>query len=540
MKLKISVLIFVIIFLQTKGTKVFSQADYPFNVLNYEINLDLYNNFKKPTTYSFTANEVVTISPSEIVAQITLDANGISLEIDSVGLSAISFFHIDNFLTINLDRFYQKDELFDVKIYYKHKNVFDSAFYVGDGIVYTDCETIGARRWFPCKDVPDDKATLSLTARTPSDVLFGSNGLLSDSVSYGDTLSYKWVSSHPIATYLIAFAGKVKYNLDVMNWKSPNGENIPLRFYWQRGETVFNLSNVKNKTGKMLDFFSELLGDYPFEKLGFATVDRQFPWGGMENQTFITLCPDCWTEDLICHELAHQWFGDMITPQTWSNIWLNEGFATYSEALWVEHNSGYKGYKKNIEKEASVYLSNNPGWAIYEREWNETIPNDDTLFSPAICYSKAACVIHQLRYVLGDSVFFDCLMNYTRNPMYKFGNITTSEFMNFVEGTSGKDLDWFFGQWIYEPNHPVYQNNFNTEEVKNGKWKLDYTINQIQKNTVFFKMPVEIMVTFKNASDTLIKVDNSYNLQTFSFEFKDEPMKVSFDPNNQIVLKEVK
>ncbi len=540
MKLKIAGFIFILIMSQVTGKNLLSQPSDPFNVLNYEINLELYNCFKKPQTSRFSANAIVTINPNETVGQVSLDADNMSLEIDSVEMPGVSFFHIDNILTINLDRFYSANESFDIKIHYKHKEVKDSAFFVGDGIVYTDCEPTGARRWFPCKDVPDDKATLSLSAKTPSNVLLASNGLLADSTVAGDTISYKWVSTNPIATYLIVIAGKAKYNLDVLNWRRPDGEDMPVRFYWQTGETLFNLANAKNKTGKILDFFSRLFGDYPFEKLGLATVDRQFLWAGMENQTLITLCPNCWTEDVICHEISHQWFGDLITPKTWANIWLNEGFATYCEALWVEYNSGNSDYKKYISLEAQKYLIRNPGWAIYQSDWNTSVPPNDVLFNVDITYSKAACVVYQLRYVLGDSAFFDCIKAYTTSPDYKYGNITTSEFMNFVKRTTGKDLDWFFGEWIYEPNHPIYQNNYNIEEGKKNNWKVSYTINQIQKNTVFFKMPVELKVTFKNGRDSLLTVNNDYNLQTFTLDFKDEPSKISFDPNNNIILKEVK
>jgi len=511
------------------------------NVLKYDLDLNFYNCFLKPYPRSFTANEIITVRAETQIGEISLNAVNRSLTIDSVSISGNSFSHQNDLLLINLDRFYDSSEVFDIKIHYRHKEIYDSSFVVRDGIVYTDNEPVGARKWFPCNDVPSDKTMLEITIQVPKDVILGANGMLADSSVSNDTLTYKWISTKPIATYLVCIAGKVKFNLDVTYWNRPSdNEKIPLRFYWQTGETVFNINNVKTKTPVMLDLYSKLFGEYPFEKLAYATTNKDFQWGGMENQTLITLCPDCWTEDLACHEIAHQWFGDLITPLRWSDIWLNEGFATYCEGLWAEYQRGSKGYKSFIAYEAEKYLRGNPGWALYNKEWDVKVPEDSILFSVPMIYSKAGCVVHLLRYVLGDSTFFNTLYLYTNNPEFKYGNITTTEFINFISAASGRNLNWFFNQWLYQPNHPVYQNQYSSEKLSNSKWKVDYTINQVQTNAPFFKMPAELKVFFENGTDILLKVDNEYNIQKFSFEFEDEPKRVSFDPNNQIVLKEIK
>ncbi len=520
--------------------KLFSQPDSSYNVLRYALNTNLYNCFIKPYPHSFEASESIIIKAEMQTSRVSLNAVNSSLIIDSVSEAGTSFTHVSDILTINLDKLYEPDDTINIQIYYKHKDIKDSVLYVKEGLVYTDCEASGARKWFPCKDVPSDKALFSLVAKVPSTVILGSNGLLVDSLVNGDTVTYKWESNFPVATYLMVIAAKVKYNLDVVNWKKFDGKDMEVRFYWQPGETRFNLENIKKKISSMLDLFSSKYGDYPFEKLGFATTNKDFPWGGMENQTLITLCPDCWIENLVCHELAHQWFGDLITPMTWSDIWLNEGFATYNEAVWMENQKGYAEYKKNILNEAEKYLAKNPGWAIYEKSWNVSQPKDSILFNVEISYSKAGCVLHLLRYVLGDTVFFNCLNRYATAPEFKYGNASTEAFINFINTTSGEDLNWFFDEWIYNPNHPVYQNNFHIEESGRGKWKVNYTINQIQKNTVFFRMPVELKIVFKNGSEKILKVNNDYNLQTYSFEFTEEPRKVFFDPNDQIVLKQIK
>lgn len=536
----ILILFFLLFFIPLKSHSQTSRLD-SYDVLGYEIELDLYNCFIKPYPFTFTASEVISVKAQSRISSIELDAVNTSLDIESVSMNGKYFNQNGNILTVELDKNYDKDEEFNVQIFYSHKNHYDSSFIVRGGIVYTDCEPIGARKWFPCNDRPDDKALLSLTAKVPDSVIFASNGMLADSSVSNDTLTYKWISTKPVTTYLAAFIGKANFNLDVISWKNPETfEDIPLRYYWQRGETVFNIRNIKNKTPEMLDFFSKLYCPYPYEKLGFATTNRDFQWGGMENQTIITLCPDCWTEDLACHEIVHHWFGNMISPETWSDIWLNEGFATYNEALWKEHKEGYSGYMKNVLYEASIYLSQNPGAPIYNKDWSAEVPADSYLFNQYLVYSKSGCVIHMLRYVLGDSVFFNSLKLYTNNPDFKYGNISTEKFVNFMNEVTNTDLTWFFDQWLKQPNHPVYQTNYSIDEVETGKWKLDYTINQIQTNSGFFKMPVELKVIFKNGTTIIEKVDNEHNVQKYTFEYTSEPVKVSFDPNKQIVLKEVK
>lgn len=518
----------------------FSQEDDTFDVQKYELDLDLHNCFKEPISRSFTASEKINILANISLSDIQLNASNRSLKIVSVSGAGISFSHYNDLLKINLDKNYEAGEEFEVTINYSHNNIKDSAFYSYQGMVFTDCEPSKARRWFPCKDVPSDKALTTVKVSVPSNVLVCSIGILADSTVTGDNTVYTWESKYPVATYLVAIVASHKFNLDIVNWKRPNGENMEVRLYWQNGETVFNLKNIMNKIGKMLDLFSKKYGDYPFEKLAFATTNREFEWGGMENQTIITLCPDCWTEELAAHELAHQWFGDLITPSSWADIWLNEGFATYLESVWYESQLGISRYNKLNRYEAVKYLASNPGWAIYQKSMDVSSPESETLLNSSITYSKSSCLLYMLRFVIGEQLFDDIIYKYATDPEFMYGNISTAEFINFINEKSGMDLNWFFDQWLYQPDHPIYNNNYQTEETDAGKWKLDYTINQIQTNNVFYKMPVDLKIVFENGIDTTVTVDNEYNLQIYSFDLENEPVKIIFDPDNKIILKELK
>lgn len=510
------------------------------DIKHYDISIDLIDCLTPPYKKAFEAEMILKGTAVSETGTLELDAFSYSLSITEVTGNTSGYFHSDNLLRIKLDRTYATGEEYELRIRYKHKDVFDSAFYSFDGMVYTDCETAGARRWLPCNDVPTDKATMSITARVPAGVQFCSNGILIDSASNRDIVTYRYESKDPVPTYLIAFVASAKYLLYVDDWNylETGKGKMEVRYYYQSGETMFNLRNIMVKTKSMLDFFSEIYCDYPFQKLAFATTDKHFPWGGMENQTIVTLCPDCWIEDLICHELVHHWFGDMISPESWADIWLNEGFATFNEALWLEEKYGNKRYMEAIQYEAVKYFNGNPGWPIYNSSWNVEQPNDVQVFESSITYSKAACVVYMLRYVMGDEKFFGALKKYTNDERFRYGDISTQEFKTFLEDDSGVELDWFFDQWIFGPNHPVYQNNFAKEKNSDSKWDVNYTVIQTQKNAGFFKMHFDLDVTFTDGTKQRISLVNDYNMQIFELEFEKEPVSFKFDPEERIILKQ--
>ncbi|HET6272371.1 MAG TPA: M1 family aminopeptidase [Bacteroidota bacterium] len=514
---------------------------HSFDVLNYQLYLDIYNCFITPYPKSFTANEVITLRVDSTLSAIALNAVNTSLVIDSVRLAGVSYTHTSNILTITLDQTYNAGDTVRVKIYYRHNNVTDNAFYVSGGFVFTDCEPEGARKWFPSWDKPSDKATFDLTTRVPATVKLGSNGRLADSTTVGDTTYFHWISRDPVATYLMVISAKVGYNLDIVYWRTLSNPNdsIPIRFYWNAGETIANLNNIKTKIIPMTTEYSRLFGEHPFEKNGFATLNSQFTWGGMENQTLTSLCPNCWNENLVSHEYAHQWFGDMITCGTWADIWLNEGFATYCEALWYEYTGGYASYKSSINSDASSYLSGNNGRSIYVPAWINVTPPIGELFNGAITYAKGSCVLHMLRYTVGDSLFFRAFNEYATDAVqFKYGTAVTADYVAKISQVTGQDLNWFFNQWVMQPNHPVYANTFNFTSLGGGQWQVAFKARQTQSNPAFFTMPLELRITFATGPDTLVRVMNTSNNQVFSYRFGRQPLTLTFDPNNNIVLKQ--
>lgn len=518
--------------IQTNGGPLHS-----FDVLKYTLVVNLYQCYNSPYPKNFTASNIIQFRADSTLNSIKLDAVNSSLIIDSVRLAGVSYTHLNNILTIQLNQTYNAGDTVNVKIYYRHKNVVDYALYVKNGMLFTDCEPEGARKWFPCWDRPSDKAQLDLTAKVKASVKLGSNGYLADSTFSGDSLWYHWVSNENVATYLIVLTSKVNYKLDIVYWHKLSNptDSIPIRFYYNSGE---NPSSVKSIIPAMATWYSQNFIEHPFPKNGFATLNSDFSWGGMENQTLTSFCPGCWSEYLTAHEFAHQWFGDMITCSTWADIWLNEGFATWTEAFWYESYGGYTAYKSDIDGDANSYLNSNPGWPISDPDWAITTPPTDILFNYAITYAKGACVLHQLRYVLGDSLFFVTMKAYCADSNLKFQSATISDFNQKVNQVTGENFNWFFNEWIFQPNHPIYQNTYNFQNLGIGQWKVNFFARQVQTNTVFFKMPIEINVHFQDNTDTLIRVMNDVNNQQLFWTFNKRPILLQFDPHNQIVLKE--
>ncbi len=512
---------------------------HSYDVLSYKLEINCYTCFKPPYPKSFSAVNTMNIKIDSTLNYIRLNANNYSLTTDSVTLlsnARLTYTHSQNVITVNLDRTYNPGETLGIKIFYRHNDVQDTAFLVNRGIVFTDCEPEGARKWFPCWDKPSDKALTDISVKVPSNVLLGSNGRLADSLRTGDSVYYHWVSRDPMSTYLVALAGSINYRLTTKYWHkySSPSDSIPVRIYYNSWE---NPVNVRDSINLIADFYSQLFGDYAFEKIGFANGDS-IKLGNMENQTLIKISPNSWNVWVAGHEFSHHWFGDLITCGTWADLWLNEGFGTYCDALVVEHLHGTEAYMQWMINYSNQYLSGNNTQPIYNPAWVNITPPDYLLFS-AVNYSKAACVLHMLRNLTGDSVFFGLMKSYATDTNFTFKTAVTNDFIAKVNSYTGLDYTWFFDEWVKQPNHPKYTNTYGISNPGSGIWRVNFNTRQNLTYSVFHRMPVELKIKFHDASDTLVKILNDANNQNFSFDFQKQPDSLIFDPYNKIILKQV-
>jgi aminopeptidase N len=391
-------------------------------------------------------------------------------------------------------------------------------------IIWTLSEPFGASSWWPCKDDPGDKAdSVRLEITVPRGLIAASNGLLIDTLTNTDnTITYIWVTKYPISTYLVSLAISNYIRFD--DTYSGGGTDMPLT-YFVYPELYTDALQDFGVTVDMIGFFSSVFGEYPFigEKYGMAV----FPWGGgMEHQTLTSygaalVRGDNRYDYINAHELAHQWFGDLITMRFWSHIWLNEGFASYAEALWYEHLGGKQAYLNYMQ---SQYRPNFRGSLFVTDSTNSS-----ALFSGTV-YDKGSWVLHMLRGVLGDSVFFDCLRTYAADPDLRYGNAVTEDFQAVCETISGKDLAWFFEQWVYREGRPDYSWSWNVSGE--GPY---YTELAIKQNTTDpYRMPVQIRLQGPGL-DTLYTVWNSLRLQSYTFATSAKPTALLFDPENWIL-----
>ena len=489
----------------------------------------------------------ITYSPNYLSGNVTVNAKVDSssintvyldltmvLTVDSVLLfgSSTSFTHLDNKITIALDRNYSLGEELSLQIFYQGvppttgfgSFTFDQ--HNGQPIICSLSEPYGAKDWWPCKNTPADKpdsADIWLTVVTS--LIPVSNGKLIEIVNNGDgTHTYKWKSSYPIAQYLISLA--ISNYVEYVNYYvySPT-DSMPITNYIYPESFTIAKPQV-DKTPLMISIFAEHYGEYPFldEKYGHA----QFSWGGgMEHQTISSM--GAWYDGLIAHELAHMWYGDLITCKDWHHIWLNEGFATYSQALYLEATQGSAAYNTEIN------LRMNSAKTAVGSIYVEDITDFREIFNYARSYAKGAVVLHMLRRIVGDLTFYDILKTYSADPALAYGVAITEDFQAIAESIYGSSLDYFFQEWIYGENYPQYTIIWNKYDLGSNLWNLSLRINQqANTNPSFFTMPVQIKINLA-VGDTLVTVFNDEQNQNFDVTVEGEPLSISFDPSNKIL-----
>lgn len=433
-------------------------------------------------------------------------------------------------LEVTLPRPYALGEAFVLRVDYGGVPISGTGYlHISSTRVFTISEPWFAYLWWPCKDDLGDKTTADLWFTVPNTMTVASNGLLQgvDDVG-GGRQRYRWKTEYPTADYLYCIGGATYNTFDaVWNW---GGLTMPLQFFIFPGSDTPANRNAWLKTVDMLTVFSNLFGVYPFinEKYGIYQFSNVW-FGGMEHQTMTGQMG--FDESTTAHEAAHQWWGDHVTCATWHDIWLNEGFATYSEALWYENRPGSPGASALHLHMANRRPSNVDG-TVYCYE----ITSPDRIFNYNWSYLKAAWVLHMLRHVIGDTAFFDFLEVY--RAAFGGGAATTDQFQDLLETFLDRDMDWFFTPWVYQPGAPRYRVAWQ-EHVLDGRAYVELYVRQGQTFLhPIFTMPVDIAVTGPTGTHTHV-VRNDAREEHLLFEV-DAPgvSNVVFDPTPWILWTE--
>ena len=524
--------------LPADGTRLLMPDPTPeqmlFDVLHYELDIA----FKGiPPTVAGTVR-VRLESLSEGLSTIHIDADDCLTisHVSEVGGPALAWTQSGDLLTVSLSPPLALGEEIEIEIDYDgnpslatDEGMFFTSF-SGSPLYYSLSQPWSARTWWPCKDYPDDKATFEIYLSVPADMFAASNGTylgFTETQVWGQAYRrYHWIESYPMPTYLASIAASDYVLLEDQFVYAP-GETMQVTHY------VFPTKAIQAEEDfdiavPALEFYSSVFGLYPFvdEKYGVALFTVG---GGMEHQTLTSYGAGLVTgthayDWVYVHELAHQWFGDMITCRDWTHIWLNEGFASYAEALWFEHREGAGRLRTYMESEDRPYLWNGP----ILRDPDET---DPWYYFDYVVYDKASWVLHMLRHVMGDDGFFDALLDYATDPRLMYAYAETEDFVNTCEAHYGGELDWFFDPWLTREDRLRYEWNWHSYVLEESQ-VLTITVDQTQ--ALPYTMPVDFRIsTAAGVIDTVLWVDEER--EEYQFHLGDAVLDVEMDPDHWIL-----
>lgn len=459
---------------------------------------------------------------------------------------------------VTLDRTYAADETISIRLKYStipKKGIYfvpsesEAKRVEHSAQIWTQGEADEARHWFPSFDFPSDKATTEqyITA-DKEDTVIGNGELIGkeESTTGKQTWHYKMPVQH--STYLVSFVIGEYVRVD------DKYKNIPLGFYTYPGK-VQTASRAFGNTKDMIAAFEKSTGiSFPYNKYD-QTVVANFKFGGMENITATTMADSeiffadfdfgkVIVDDLVSHELAHSWFGDLVTCKNWAELWLNEGFATYMEAVYLEQTKGRAAYLQKIQSDADEFLTDDATTKRRHGLYNLRAGEVDKLFdTAAVTYNKGSVVLHMLREEIGTDKFWRAINKYL--DRHKFANVETIDLKAAMEQESGRDLSWFFDQWVYKSGAPrlTISSGYN-ERTKMVK----ITVTQTQKADSIvpaaFLIPLTIAIKTESGIESTTK-NISKRVETFSIKLNSKPvvlgtLPTSYDPEDKIPAKTVK
>jgi aminopeptidase N len=377
-----------------------------------------------------------------------------------------------------------------------------------------------------------------MVATVEKPLMVVSNGRLIETRNNKDgTRTFHWKMEQPHASYLTSIV--------VGNYAKLDGayKNIPLEYYTYHGTEETALRSF-GKTPEMMSLFSRKLDyEYPYDRYS-QTIVANFIFGGMENITATTHADSeilysstqgaqLSTENLISHELAHSWFGNLVTCKDWSELWLNEGFATFMEAVFREHEAGHDAYLNEMRSNTSLYFLED--LLKYRRPLRYDLYGSAIDIFDATVYKKGALVLHMLRETVGDEMFWKALHQYLTE--YKYKPVGTPDLQRVFEKTTGQQLDWFFDQWVYKGGYPELSvRSFYHAPTRKLTLEVTQTQSAQAMTPLIFRLPVEIEIATA-AGERTEKIEITKRKERFTFQLDGKPLMIRFDKGARILKK---
>jgi aminopeptidase N len=528
---------------QLPGSRPHYNPDRPGQVehISLDLVLDIPNS-------SFTGTCAIRLNPvRNAIESLTLDA--VDLKIDRIEIDGTdcAFNYDGELLHIPVKVNVIAGKILDLVIYYGVTNPQRGLYFIHPDEhypdkptqVWTQGEDEDSRFWFPCFDYPGQLATSAIRVQVPKDFVAISNGELVEQTIFGEDRVYQWMQKEIHPTYLMTLAvGRFSEISDSWNGK-------PVTYYVEKGlEASAKLS--MGKTPQMIEFFSEKFGYlYPFPKYAQVCV-ADFIFGGMENTSTTLLMDRCLlderasldnfnTESLVAHELAHQWFGDLVVIKHWSHAWIKEGMASYCEVLWTEHEYDKDEAAYYLLGEAQSYLSEDSD--RYRRPIVTNIYREAIELYDRHLYEKGACVYHMIRAELGDELFDRFVHTFVNDNAHK--TVETIDLLRAIDKSTGRNLAFLFDQYVYRGGHPDYKVAYSWDGDSNLA-KLTVTQTQAKEgvhtltNDLFdLKIPIGFGYVKDGVADVKVTKIRVYEKeQVLYFPLETKPDFISFDVGN--------
>ena len=498
------------------------------DILHYKFQLSL--NDENDSIYGMAEIKLRILQPTStfVIQLVSPDTKGKGMIIDAIcSADTIPFSRDNDDVTIQSPHLLKENDTLIFRIYYHgvpRDGLIISKNKYGDRTFFGDNWPNRAHNWIPCKDEPGDKATFEFLVTTPAQYKVISNGKLEEEKILSNNKKFThWVEDISLSTKVMVI-GVAKFAIKQYA-DSPPGIPVSAWVYPQDSVTGFTNCSV---APSMLKFFSGYIGPYPYNKL--ANVQSTTIFGGMENASAI-FYPEGFAEhglkeDVIAHEIAHQWFGDMASEKSFPHLWLSEGFATYFADMYLESKYGVDTLKKELMTARRRVI------AFAKRSDRPVVDSVSPLMQllNANSYEKGGWILHMLRRQIGDSLFRLFIRTYY--DRYKGKNAETKDLLKVAEEISHQDLHQFFRQWLYTPGIPQLEIQWKYNE-KDGT--VSITINQTQSQQPF-EFPLELAIETKTTKEKLTTLNIAKRTETFTLSVPDPEVKLIFDPETNLLF----